>query len=250
MTVNILVFLALDVNEQRFLTMGLNFVKDFLDLIFPRNCVLCGRTLFDHEKSLCLICIGVLPITTYHLRPTDNDLISKVQGLANIGRVISYLKFSKDGNSQKLLHQLKYRNKADLGRELGSLYGKLLLASGYHATWSQIVPVPLHPMKQLRRGYNQSEQIAIGLSDSLGIPMSLALIREKFTETQTNKSRIQRLANMDSVFVPAPNATIQDQSILVLDDVMTTGATLCACANVLLANGAKNVDLATIAAGG
>jgi predicted amidophosphoribosyltransferase len=80
--------------------------------------------------------------------------------------------------------------------------------------------------------------------------VSLSLLRNKFTETQTNKSRLERLANMDSVFVPAPDLLIQDQSIMLVDDVMTTGATLCACANVLLANGAKNVDLVTIAAGG
>lgn len=249
MAVNILVFLPLVVNEQRFLKMGLNFVKDFLDLIFPRNCVTCGRTLFDSEKSLCSICIGVLPITSYHLRAMDNDLISKVQGLAPVGRVISFLRFTKDGASQKLLHQLKYRNKSDLARELGSIYGKLLLDSGYKAIWTQIVPVPLHPMKQLRRGYNQSEQIAIGLASSLGVPMTLLLQREKFTETQTNKSRLQRLANMDEVFAHVPNVIISGESILLVDDVMTTGATLCACANVLLANGAKNVDLATIAAG-
>lgn len=230
--------------------MGLNFIKDFLDLIFPRNCVICSRTLFDSEKSLCLICIGVLPVTSYHLRATDNDLISKVQGLTQVGRVISYLKFSKDGASQKLLHQLKYRNKSDLARELGGLYGKLLLESGYQSIWTQIVPVPLHPMKQLRRGYNQSEQIAAGIASSLGVPINLLLRRDKFTQTQTNKSRLQRLANMDDVFSPSSKAIISGESILLVDDVMTTGATLCACANVLLANGAKNVDLATIAAGG
>jgi ComF family protein len=163
---------------------------------------------------------------------------------------MSYLKFSKDGNSQQLLHQLKYRRKADLARELGALYGKILLESGYQSTWTQIVPVPLHPMKQQRRGYNQSEHFAIGLSSAIGIPVVLSLLRNKFTETQTNKSRLERLANMDAVFVPAPNLLIQDQSIMLVDDVMTTGATLCACANVLLANGAKNVDLVTIAAGG
>ena len=236
--------------QQSFLVMGLLFIKDFLDLIFPRNCVLCSRTLFDHEKCLCSICIGILPTTSYHLRSTDNDLTSKIKGLAQIGRVMSYLKFSKDGNSQQLLHQLKYRSKADLARELGTLYGKILLESGYQSTWTQIVPVPLHPMKQQRRGYNQSEHFAIGLSSAIGIPVVLSLLRNKFTETQTNKSRLERLANMDAVFVPAPNLLIQDQSIMLVDDVMTTGATLCACANVLLANGAKNVDLVTIAAGG
>lgn len=230
--------------------MGLLFAKDFLDLIFPRNCVLCGRTLFDHENCLCSICVGLLPRTSYHLRSEDNDLTSKVKGLSEIGRVMSFLKFTKAGSSQKLLHELKYRNKSDLARELGKLYGKNLLECGFNSTWDQIVPVPLHQLKQHRRGYNQSEQFAIGLSSVLEIPVVIALERTKFTQTQTKKSRLQRLDNVEEVFSMTSDLSIGNKSIMLVDDVMTTGATLCACANVLLANGAKNVDLVTIAAGG
>lgn len=230
--------------------MRLLFAKDFLDLIFPRNCILCGRTLFDHESCLCSICVGMLPRTSYHLRSEDNDLTSKVRGLSEIGRVMAFLKFTKEGKSQKLLHELKYRNKADLARELGKLYGKMLLESGYKNVWDQLVPVPLHPLKQQRRGYNQSEQFANGLSGVLEIPVVIALARTKFTETQTNKSRLQRLDNVEEVFSLGLFKSVNQKSIMLVDDVMTTGATLCACANVLLASGAKNVDLVTIAAGG
>lgn len=230
--------------------MRLLFAKDFLDLIFPRNCILCGRTLFDHERCLCSICVGMLPKTSYHLRSGDNDLTSKVKGLSDIGRVMSFLKFTKEGKSQKLLHELKYRSKADLARELGKLYGKILSESGLNNIWDQIVPVPLHPLKQQRRGYNQSEQFAIGLSGVMEIPVVLALARTKFTETQTKKSRLQRLDNVEEVFSHVSDKSIDKKSIMLVDDVMTTGATLCACANVLLASGAKNVDLVTIAAGG
>lgn len=230
--------------------MRLLFAKDFLDLIFPRNCILCGRTLFDHESCLCSICVGMLPSTSYHLRAEDNDLTSKVKGLSDISRVMAFLKFTKEGKSQKLLHALKYRNKADLAQELGKLYAKILLESGFKNIWDQIVPVPLHPLKQQRRGYNQSEQFAIGLSRVLEIPVLGALTRTKFTETQTKKSRLQRLDNVEEVFRLNAEISIENKSIMLVDDVMTTGATLCACANVLLASGAKNVDLVTIAAGG
>jgi ComF family protein len=230
--------------------MRLLFAKDFLDLIFPRNCILCGRTLFDHENCLCSICVGLLPRTSYHLRSEENDLTSKVKGLSEIGRVMAFLKFTKSGNSQKLLHELKYRNKSDLARELGKLYGKILFDSGFKSTWNQIVPVPLHLLKQQRRGYNQSEQFAIGLSKVLEIPVVIALERTKFTETQTKKSRLQRLNNVEEVFGLTKDLSIDNKSVMLVDDVMTTGATLCACANVLLAGGAKNVDLVTIAAGG
>lgn len=226
------------------------FWKDFLDLIFPRNCPQCGRSLFDFESCLCTICQGTLALANFHLRPYDNELSSKIRGLMKVNRVIAFLRFSKKGNSQKLLHQLKYRNKPEIGEEMGRLYGLTLLQNGYQNSWDVIVPVPLHPMKQKRRGYNQSEKFAIGLSKSLGIKVDNLLERKKFTETQTKKSRLQRLENVEEVFDLKEDENVEGLRILLVDDVMTTGATLCACANVLLAYDAKNVDLATIAAGG
>ncbi|MDR7128476.1 ComF family protein [Algoriphagus sp. 4150] len=230
--------------------MRLFFVKDFLDLVFPRNCLLCGTSLHDHEKNLCVICKGTLPVTSYHLRPIDNDLCEKIKGLSTVGMVMAYLKFTKGGHSQKLLHQLKYRNKPQLAQELGYLYGKILSEHGFEKCWDIIVPVPLHSLKQSRRGYNQSEQFGIGLSEGLSMKLENGLVRRKFTETQTQKSRLERMNNMDDVFEVSPSTSLANKSIVLVDDVMTTGATLCACANVLLANGAKNVDLVTIAAGG
>jgi ComF family protein len=184
------------------------------------------------------------------LRPIDNDLCDKVKGLSTVGMVMAFLKFTKGGSSQKLLHQLKYRNKPQLGQELGLMYGKILNENGFSRFWDLIVPVPLHPLKQSRRGYNQSEKFGLGLSEALSVKFELSLVRGKFTETQTQKSRLERMYNVDDVFQIAPYSSITSKSILLVDDVMTTGATLSACANVLLAIGAKNVDLVTIAAGG
>lgn len=230
--------------------MRLLFLKDFLDLVFPRNCPQCGRALFDFEPCLCTVCQGTLPFANFHLRPFDNELTSKIMGLTQVNRVMAFLRFTKKGKSQKLLHQLKYRNRPEIGVEMGRLYGLALLQSGYQGEWDVIVAVPLHPMKQKRRGYNQSEKFADGLSKSLVIKQAELLERKKFTDTQTKKSRLQRLDNVEEVFELRPNQNIFGLRILLVDDVITTGATLCACANVLLANGAKHVDLATIAAGG
>lgn len=230
--------------------MRLFLIKDFLDLIFPRNCDLCGTTLFDEEVSLCSVCTGLLPVTSYHLRPFDNDLTDKIKGLTEVNRVMAYLRFTKKGNSQKLLHQLKYRNNHQLAVQLGRLYGQLLREKDYLGKWQYIVAVPLHPAKQKRRGYNQSEEFAKGLAEELKISVVNALSRKVFTETQTMKSRLERMDNVDDVFGYNDIVNLQDRSVLLVDDVMTTGATLCACSNVLLANGAKNVDLVTIAAGG
>lgn len=230
--------------------MRFEFWKEFLDLIFPRNCPQCGRALFDFEPCLCTICQGSLPIANFHLRPYDNELTVKIQGLTKINRVMAYLRFTKKGKSQKLLHQLKYKNKPEIGEEMGRLYGLLLNQTGYQNEWDVIVPVPLHPMKQKRRGYNQSEKFANGLSKSLLVQVKNLLERRKFTETQTKKSRLERLENVDEVFDLKHGENILGLRILLVDDVITTGATLCACSNILLANGAKHVDLATIAAGG
>lgn len=230
--------------------MRLSFWNDFLDLIFPRNCPQCGSTLLDFEPCICTVCQGSLPFANFHLRPFDNELSSKIRGLTQVNRVMAFLRFSKKGKSQKLLHQLKYRNKPEIGEEMGRLYGLTLSQHGFQKEWDVIVPVPLHPMKQKRRGYNQSERFGFGLSKSLNIKLENFLERKKFTETQTKKSRLQRLDNVEEVFVLREGEEISGLRILLVDDVITTGATLCACSNVLLAYGAKTVDLATIAAGG
>lgn len=236
--------------QQDFNLKRLFFFKDFLDLIFPQNCVHCGRNLFDWEKSLCGICKNKLPIGSYHLRPEKNDLTQKLQGLCPVSKCISFLKFSRKGMSQNLLHQLKYRNKPEIGWVLGKAFGKILEKQSYSKDWDIIIPVPLHPLKQKRRGYNQSEEFAKGLSEALKIPAENYLTRVKWTETQTNKSRIQRIENVSDVFELLPGKSTNQRRFLLVDDVITTGATLSACSNILWQNGAKTVDLATIAAGG
>ncbi len=236
--------------QQPFNPKRLFFFKDFLDLIFPQNCVSCGRNLFDWELSLCGICKNKLPVSSYHLRPLDNDLTQKLQGLCPVSRCISFLKFSRKGMSQKLLHTLKYRNKPELGRVLGNLFGKTLIETDFAGTWDAIVPVPLHPQKLKRRGYNQSEEFAKGIAEVLAISVENCLERRKWTETQTNKSRIERIENVSGVFEIKNTAQILGKNLLLVDDVITTGATLAASATILWENGAKTVDLATIAAGG
>ncbi|MFC3416497.1 ComF family protein [Algoriphagus hitonicola] len=230
--------------------MRLLLLKDFLDLIFPVNCPLCQTALYDWEDSLCTVCRGNLPISSHYLRPEDNDLTAKIEGLTRVTRAMAFLKFTKDGQSQQLLHLLKYRNRPDLGIALGKWFGQTLESQDYVKKWDMICPVPLHQMKKKRRGYNQSEEFAKGLAQSLNLPVENLLIRKVFTDTQTKKSRLERLENVSQVFDIQTGINISNKNILLVDDVITTGATLCSCANMLLANGAKNVDLATIAAGG
>ncbi|ERM83461.1 hypothetical protein P872_03515 [Rhodonellum psychrophilum GCM71 = DSM 17998] len=229
--------------------MRFTFFEDFLSLVFPKTCCVCKRSLFVFENQLCKVCIGSLPITNYHQRPQNNELSLKILGLTKPNLVISFLQFTKKGTSQKLLHQLKYRNKPEIGVELGRIYGHILSEWGFGSHWDYIIPVPLHPIKLKRRGYNQSEQFALGLSEILGVPISRSLQRDQFTDTQTQKSRMERLENVANVFSVRYFDEIKGKRILLVDDVMTTGATLTSCANSLLMAGAGTVDLAVIAAG-
>ena len=130
------------------------------------------------------------------------------------------------------------------------MYGKILNENGFVKRWDDKIPLPLHPLKQSRRGYNQREHVGLGFCEALSVRLENGLRRSKFTETRTQQSRLERMYNMDDVSEVAEFSTLSGKSILFGDDVMITGATWCACATVLLVNGAKNVDLVTIAAGG
>ncbi|WP_209331189.1 ComF family protein [Lunatimonas salinarum] len=223
--------------------------EDFLALVFPVTCGLCNRSLYAFETDLCRICEASLPVTLFHTTPRDNELTRKLAGLANIRMALAYLRFSKRGKSQKLLHQLKYRNKPMLGIKLGKLYGHLLLEQGFHQEWDLIIPVPLHRSKERRRGYNQSRCFADGLGEALGIAVINGLERCVNTSTQTRKTRLQRWENVAEVFKIVDEGPIAGKRILLVDDVMTTGATLAACANLLQEAQPASIDLAVIAAG-
>ncbi|GGF28079.1 ComF family protein [Echinicola rosea] len=229
--------------------MRFTFFNDFLALVFPQTCAVCRSSLFDFEELICRSCQVQLPFTTYHQRPDNNDLALKVMGLTRVGRVMAFLRYSKKGVSQRLLHQLKYRNQPEMGVLLGKMYGHELARNGYKDTWDGIFAIPLHPAKQKRRGYNQSMMFAEGLSSVLDSPVRDSLLRTKFTSTQTNKSRMERIANVEHVFSLVTGTDLKNKKLLLVDDVMTTGATLAAAANVLLEAGAEQVDLAVIAAG-
>lgn len=229
--------------------MRFNLFEDFLALVFPVTCAVCKTSLYVFEDHLCRKCEANLPVTSYHLIPETSDLKTKILGLVEVENVMAYLKYSKKGVSQILLHQLKYKNKPGLGTALGRLYGRLLAENGYLERWDGIVAVPLHREKLRRRGYNQSECFAEGLAESLSIPQLYVLRRNYNTTTQTRKTRIQRWENVSDVFELVESEFISGRRILLVDDVMTTGATLAACANVIRNANPTRLDLAVIAAG-
>jgi competence protein ComFC len=226
-------------------------VKDFLldvaSLVYPRVCSGCQQSLFKHEEFICNKCYLTLPKTNYHLQQ-ENPIEKIFFGRANIKAASSFLFFQKKGSVQKLLHALKYKNKPEVAQLLGKWYGQDLKKSDAFSNIDFIIPVPLHKKRMQKRGYNQSEHFAKGLSEVLHIPViTNVLIKSKFTETQTHKTREERAENISTSFNLQTPEIIQNKNILLVDDVITTGATTEACILKLQENTNANISLASIA---
>jgi ComF family protein len=162
---------------------------------------------------------------------------------------ITFLKFSKKGKVQKLLHELKYRNKPEVGKYLGKIYGVDLKSVGFDKKVDLIVAVPLHPTKLIQRGYNQADCIAQGLSEALEVPFETnAVKRLIYTPSQTKKSRIERFQNVENIFEVNDIEKIKNKRIAIVDDVLTTGSTLESLGITLLNSEAKEISIVTIAA--
>ena len=194
---------------------------------------MCGACLDDGEEVLCLKCDIGMPRTNYHLR-VDNPVEQRFWGRFPLERATSYFRYCKDGDYRRILFRMKYEGRQDDAETMGRLMATDLVRSGFFEGVDVLLPVPLHPDKQRLRGYNQSACIARGVSAVTGIPVSVGNVRRlKFTETQTRKSAHQRWDNVDGVFEAVDAAAFVGQHVLLLDDVLTTGATLTACADAL-----------------
>ncbi len=220
---------------------------NILSLFYPRLCVGCGDALQHHEEHLCTHCLLHLPETNFH-KEHDNPLKLIFAGRVNVEEVAAYLLYKKGNTVQQILHNLKYKGKKELGAFLGFQYGQLLVAEPRFQTIDYIIPIPLHPKKQRKRGYNQSEWIAKGLSQGMGIPyLTDVLVRTHFTETQTRKSRFNRWENVKEVFQIQNEEKVRGKHLLICDDVLTTGATTEAAIAQLLQIEEVTVSVITLA---
>jgi ComF family protein len=199
------------------------------------------------EHVFCTDCLSSLPKTNYHLDP-DNPVKTRLAGRLPLEHAFAFLHFRKSGIVQTLLHQLKYKNQPEIGVAIGLLYGRELAAAGLGQQFNLIVPVPLHRARHRHRGYNQSAKFAEGLSAALGLPWHASIsLRKQATRTQTRKTRAQRWTNVADAFAVGDVAPIKDKHILLVDDIITTGATLEACGQQLLNHGCRSLSIACIA---
>lgn len=225
----------------------MSWIDDFIQLLFPNICAACGIPLSKNEHCICTHCIAELPFTNYHLYD-DNPVAQIFWGRVNIQAATALLYFHKKGRTQHLLHNLKYNNRKDIGIFLGKLLANQILSHSIFSTVDGIVPVPLHPRRLKERGYNQSECFADGIADVLKKQVFPNLLkRSKETTTQTRKTREQRWLNVSDAFVVAEDVEYQGKHFLLVDDVLTTGSTLEACAQAILKIPGVNVSIAVIA---
>lgn len=218
-----------------------------LHLFLPHQCAGCNSDIISREQVLCMHCINRLPLTHFHMHA--NNPIEKIfWGRIPVTNAASYLYFSKDSLLQRIVHQLKYKGNKELGHFMGRKMGEALLQTNRFHDIDVLVPLPLFAARERKRGYNQAFILCQGMAGILQLPvLKNAVGRHAFSETQTHKNRIERWQNMQHKFELQQREAITGKHILLVDDVITTGATLEACARELLTAANTRVSIMTMA---
>ncbi|PIV58973.1 MAG: hypothetical protein COS14_06795 [Bacteroidetes bacterium CG02_land_8_20_14_3_00_31_25] len=221
--------------------------SDFFQLFYPNTCASCGQRLVTNEQIICTHCLADLPRTNFQ-NQHDNPVSQIFWGRVNIQNATALFRFQKGSRFQELLHLLKYKGRKDVGVELGRQLGFELKKSDLYKNIEVVIPVPLHPKRQHKRGYNQSECIANGIAESMGIAVQANnVVRNVSTQTQTKKSRIERWQNVESIFELKEPQKLENKNALLVDDVVTTGATLEACAQSIINTEGIKLSIAALA---
>ncbi len=222
-------------------------LDDLLSLFYPRLCAGCHTALVRGEETLCLGCLADLPKTGFE-KIADNPVVQLFWGRANLKMATAFCTFDKGGIMQHLMHQLKYKGRKDVAEKLGFLMGTDLIQSPPYQEIELLIPVPLHPKREHKRGYNQSAELGKGIAEAMGIAiMEGNLVRNNYSESQTNKGRFERWENVKELFGVRKPELLEGKHILLVDDVVTTGSTLEACVQVLLKVPGTRVSIATLA---
>jgi ComF family protein len=211
------------------------YLTDLFDLFYPHVCLACSQKLLGNEEVICLKCETELPRAN-HWNDIDNPLMKRLWGRVDLQGAAALFQFRKGAHIQHMLHQLKYRGRRDVGEYLGKVMGDLLLQNeSIIRGVDLVVPVPLHRKKLKQRGYNQCDSFAGAIAGELSVPWSsTALARAHENISQTKKNRFDRYSNVAEIFAIADAKQLQGKHILLVDDVVTTGATAEACLHTIL----------------
>ncbi|MBU6177128.1 MAG: ComF family protein [Bacteroidetes bacterium] len=222
-----------------------NWAEAAACLFFPHHCAGCGTDRLDKQTEICLRCLHRLPLTHFTAQP-DNPVEKIFWGRTHVQAATSLFFYSQDSTMQSLLHELKYRGNQALGIQLGSLLGTALKNTSRFPV-DVLVPVPLHPSKEKSRGFNQATLICQGIAAVTGLPVCTTLLRRNAQRsTQTKKDRAARWENMQGIFEATPFNEVPYKNILLIDDVITTGATLEACGQALLEAEERKLWIASV----
>jgi ComF family protein len=225
----------------------MTLINDFLSLIYPRYCEACERLLFKHENMICNHCMINLPKSGFHLLP-NNPISLALAGRVPVEQTAVLYVFEKGGRVQNLLHAIKYEGQSKLAVMLGNMLGEDIKNRVEFGSVDYFMPIPLHPDKLKKRGYNQSEAFAKGIHQVLKKPISNKhLIRIKNSATQTRKHKFERWENVDGIFTVQQAETFENRHVLLIDDVITTGATLEAAWQALKGISGIKISVAAIA---
>lgn len=220
-----------------------------LDLFYPVICEACGRRIEEEAEFLCMHCQRIQPPTTLHLH-RKNEFTGHFRGRLQLHTACSLYYYVPGGLVHQLIEKIKYRNRPDLATNLGRYYGSIIADTHSFGQIDLVTSVPLHKSKQVQRGYNQSECFAVAVAESLGLQYRDGiLLRQRSQKSLTGMDRFQRMKALQNSYALADPAAIKQRHILLVDDVMTTGATLEACGSLLLEGGASSLSLMTIAMG-
>lgn len=226
----------------------ISFWRRLLDLISPRLCVVCGHRLSVSEEIICTKCHFHLPRTGFHRMAYENEMAKLFWGLVPIERATAFFYYEAHSQTANILYELKYKNHPEIGELMGRVLAKEIQPSGFFDEIDGIVPVPLAKNRLRQRGYNQSQEIARGVSEVTGLPVFNHVVRRTtYKGSQTSKGRWERNENVEKVFEISDKTIIQGLHLLIIDDVVTTGATVIACAKELLK--ASDIKLSVLALG-
>ena len=212
----------------------MNWWTRFLDFISPRQCVVCGERLSPTERSLCSVCVLHLPRTTYQFTPNDNPMAQLFWHLTPVERAAALLFYEPHSEMARIVYDMKYHDRPDIGEDMGRLMANEMQFARYFDGIDVLLPVPLSRKRLRQRGYNQSEQLAIGISDITNLPIATKALRRKhFVKSQTQLSRHERQENVADIFELCDDSSLKGKHVLLVDDICTTGATLIACVDAL-----------------